>query len=158
MTHHKRVNSVIADCLRPGVIGEHEGGPEAVALDVIEHLKAAGYAIIPQEQDWQPIETLHRLDTDVVLWNPCDGVHLLNIMNGLEEMAEIRRGLMFTHWRKLAPPSSMSKEAREILAFPHMVDALRGVLDQYNEGDPDSLNEAVNAVRQALFKATGERA
>lgn len=53
---------------------------------------------------WQPIETLHRIDTDIVLWNPCDGVHLLPVTIAAHELDSLRRGGMFTHWRKLDHP------------------------------------------------------
>ena len=39
---------IISDVLRPGPIGEHSNGPELVAIDIIEHLSEAGYAIIKE--------------------------------------------------------------------------------------------------------------
>lgn len=61
---------------------------------------------------WQPIETLRRIDTDIVLWNPCDGVHLVNVATtGLRELETIRTGGVFTHWRKLDAPQVAEPEA-----------------------------------------------
>lgn len=58
--------------------------------------------------DWQPIDTLHRIDTNVVLWNPCDGIHLLLTTTSLAELFEIQRGEIFTHWRALNPPTAQT--------------------------------------------------
>lgn len=54
---------------------------------------------------WNPIETLHRLDTDIILWNPCDGVHTLSVLTSLAQLDRIRGGKVYTHWQKVEPPT-----------------------------------------------------
>jgi hypothetical protein len=56
---------------------------------------------------WQPIDTLHRIDTDVVLWNPCDGVHLLSVLISTGELDNLRRSGVYTHWQRLDPPAAL---------------------------------------------------
>lgn len=68
----------------------------AIIADYIDQLHNA--------TGWQPIQTLQRLDVNIVLWHPRDGVHVLDVMTSAHEMNEIRRGQIFTHWRKLDPP------------------------------------------------------
>lgn len=64
----------------------------------------------PGAATWRPIETLHRIDTQIVLWNPCDGVHTLPVTIGLADLDVIRGGGVFTHWQRLeGPPSNQDK-------------------------------------------------
>ena len=59
-------------------------------------------------EDWQPIGTLPSgIYTDVVLWNPCDGVHLAPFAEPEGIFEEIRRGGIYTHWRRLKPPKKL---------------------------------------------------
>jgi hypothetical protein len=58
---------------------------------------------------WRPIDTLRYDDIDVrtVLWNPCDGAHLVNVAAAREmEVKKIKDSKMFTHWRNLDGPTT----------------------------------------------------
>jgi hypothetical protein len=54
---------------------------------------------------WQPIATLDEISPCIVLWNPCDGAHLVNITMTDADLEKLKRGGMFTHWQKLKPPT-----------------------------------------------------
>jgi len=57
---------------------------------------------------WQPIKTLERIGTDIILWNPCDGVHTLNITIAPSDLEKLKRGGVFTHWQAVTPPDQQS--------------------------------------------------
>lgn len=42
--------------------------------------------------------------TAMVLWNPCDGAHLVSTLYTPEDMARIRDGKVYWYWRELVPP------------------------------------------------------
>lgn len=60
---------------------------------------------------WHLIATLPDRVADathVVLWNPCDGLHLFLTTTSLAEIDEMRRGKIFTHWRRLDEPTPIN--------------------------------------------------
>lgn len=78
------------------------------------HAPEREWLVEERQLGWQPIATLFRVDTDIVLWNPCDGVHLIDVAKtGLRELDQIREGSVFTHWRKLAPPKVEAPAAEQ---------------------------------------------
>lgn len=67
---------------------------------------------------WQPISTLPDWSVNfasTVLWNPCDGVHILNFLTNGAELDEMRRGKIFTHWRLLRAPNPMPKPITNVV-------------------------------------------
>lgn len=78
---------------------------EAALVGCEAALELGIFAALTEESAWNPIETLHRLGTDIILWNPCDGVHTLSILTSLEQLDQIRRGEVYTHWQKVEPPT-----------------------------------------------------
>lgn len=88
---------------------------------------------------WQPIATLPELpDTDIVLWNPCDGVHLLEITTTLAEIFELREGDIFTHWRRLESPDEIEPDLKELAAFAENIKVYMV------DGDEDHLHVKLN--------------
>lgn len=65
--------------------------------------------------EWQPISTLPdaEMSTDIVLWSPCDGVHLLSFLATPRELERIRTDHIFTHWQRLEPPTALTQGERE---------------------------------------------
>lgn len=61
---------------------------------------------LPAKNRWLPIATLHDTDRDTqtLLWNPCDGLHLLSFTATPGDLDEIRRGEIFTHYQRLSGP------------------------------------------------------
>lgn len=63
-----------------------------------------------RDTGWRPIGTLpDNIDTQVVLWNPCDGIHLPDVCAPSLELDEIRSGKIYTHWRRVKPPAMASE-------------------------------------------------
>lgn len=59
------------------------------------------------DRGWRPIKTLpDYLDTAIVLWNPCDGIHLPDMTATPMEREFYRESGVYTHWRQLNAPSS----------------------------------------------------
>ena len=59
---------------------------------------------------WRLISTLPDIDTDIVLWNPCDGIHIYSTLLSTDEVNEIRKGKIFTHWQRLKPPKTTDEK------------------------------------------------
>lgn len=57
--------------------------------------------------EWRGITTLpDKLDTQIILWNPCDGVHLADACATEREIDELKSGGVFTHWRRIDAPDA----------------------------------------------------
>jgi len=60
-----------------------------------------------RDSGWKLIGTLpESIDTQVILWNACDGIHLPNVCAPSAELDEIRSGKIYSHWRRVMPPST----------------------------------------------------
>jgi hypothetical protein len=79
-----------------------------VTVDEIAAFMSGVKAVLAIE-DWRPIATITRadIDTRTVLWNPCDGVHLINVATApVRELELLKSEGIFTHYLKLEPPSA----------------------------------------------------
>ncbi len=84
-----------------------------VLPEAIEHHKNLARAVLTAvlagraDLTWRPIATLDLSPrSDVILWNPCDGVHLLKTTYTADRLSKLKQSGTYTHWAIIAGPAA----------------------------------------------------
>ncbi|MGJ4888915.1 hypothetical protein ACQR1Y_12015 [Bradyrhizobium sp. HKCCYLRH3099] len=111
----------------------------------------------PADERWLPIETLEGcMDTRIVLWNPCDGVHTLPFTALSADIDRIKREGVFTHWRRLSGPNE-DLEARQSPQLNPWQPTRRPIDLKHLGKLAEELNECGSAVARCIIQGIDER-